>query len=249
MSKKKRKISGPIIIIFVGAVTSAVGIFLLSARIELLSAIIFAGAVISASGAIWASITNTSFEQELRNKNEEIASFVTGGDSFCYIRAWVDQVSDRQMLELWHEGKYPVFDINIFIDDRTNISKLPFKELFEEIKKSHEEDKAEGIPKRRDLYNEVERLRQSGELRVERRSLSPNTMSGIGRFPYPKEDEQLYFIRIMTRNGYFTQNIKLKRLKDNYWGHSMRVLKHLPDGEKIVLKEEINSNIPLEKDF
>src|SRR5262245_49338891 len=99
------------------------------------------GAILSAAGAFIATykqnrekaqsaIQRAQFESELRAKSDEIAELnrtiaksITGGDSYCYLRL-ANLHSQGALLNLIHQGKYPLYDISIRIVDLQNAAVL-----------------------------------------------------------------------------------------------------------------------------
>lgn len=85
------------------------------------SGLILLGAILSAIGALWASQSRGLFEQQLKEKNEEIASLnkeivniVTGGDSYCLFD-FTGTIHNPFVMR--HVGKYPIYELKIIIRD------------------------------------------------------------------------------------------------------------------------------------
>lgn len=103
-----------------GAGIAAIGTYYASSIITLV------GALVAAFSAGWLSVTQNELSerlelanQALREKAEEIASLVTGGDGFAYIR-----VEPNLMLGfLINDTKYPLYNINL------SLISLPLKLL------------------------------------------------------------------------------------------------------------------------
>jgi len=87
--------------------------------------LIFVGALISAVGAIWAMKQQASFERQLRLKSDEIATLsqqiahsVTGGESYCYLAfSLPDSNSTNSLMTVVHQGKFPLYDVSIRLVD------------------------------------------------------------------------------------------------------------------------------------
>jgi hypothetical protein len=94
------------------------------------------GALVAAAGGFWASLRQSNFNMELREKSEEIArlqrenaSLITGGDSFAYasfqifspdgtnINAYA--IPDEVLLNplIIHKGQYPLYDVAVRFAD------------------------------------------------------------------------------------------------------------------------------------
>lgn len=54
---------------------------------------------------------------QLEETAKAVASYATGGDSFCYVAAGVDKGSNATMLTVVHEGKYPMYAVTARIVD------------------------------------------------------------------------------------------------------------------------------------
>lgn len=91
-------------------------------------ALILIGAVLSAIGAIWAQIQSDKQQQEIIRLNEQITSTVTGGDSHPLISpvfvARHGEQGDIRALHLTHKGKYPVYDLVVLVTDVLKLREL-----------------------------------------------------------------------------------------------------------------------------
>jgi hypothetical protein len=87
--------------------------------------LVFLGAVLAAVGVFLESTELRRLNQELANKsaeiselNQKIASFVTGGRSFCYVVMRYDGGDpDHLYLSLMHTGDFAVFDVTVQLVD------------------------------------------------------------------------------------------------------------------------------------
>lgn len=204
------------------------------------------------------AIENSKNAHELESKSRKIVAlseqnvdlttklmaFTTGGDSFCFILPMLDELSQRQTFMLTHEGDYPLYDVELNIIDSTGTSKLPLRGLYDEIIASHKKDDAMGRVRQRDLMAEIESLSSLAKKTIRVGTLPPRTGINLFRIPWPKSDNQEYFIRINTRSSYFTQIIKEKKIKGS-WKCSWRVQRHGPKGEEILLQEMLSPEVPL----
>ena len=84
-------------------------------------ALVFIGAILSAIGALWAHIESKKQSEEIIRLNTEITSTVTGGDSYpevnpVFVAKHGEQGDIRKYL-LHHNGKFPVYDLVVVITD------------------------------------------------------------------------------------------------------------------------------------
>ena len=122
----------PALIIFFGAVISAISGFWASSSkpkldrtIVVAKTIVVVGVVISAIGVFWASQQQDSFNLKLLNKSEEIARLnqelansVIGGDSFCYLTVPnLDSVTTYGLVFAIHQGEHNLYDVEARIVD------------------------------------------------------------------------------------------------------------------------------------
>ena len=54
---------------------------------------------------------------QLEETAKAVANYATGGESFCYVSAGVDKGSNKSMLAVVHEGKYPMYAVTARIVD------------------------------------------------------------------------------------------------------------------------------------
>lgn len=87
--------------------------------------VILLGALLSASGAFWAALRQSKAQQEIRSKNDEIARLsakaadsIIGGNSFCYVSLWdikgQELINSRSAM-LMASGEYPLYDIEAVV--------------------------------------------------------------------------------------------------------------------------------------
>ena len=53
-----------------------------------------------------------------------------------------DEMSQRQDFMLFHEGDYPLYDVELYILDSNLVANLPMVQLYNEIITSHKKDDA-----------------------------------------------------------------------------------------------------------
>ncbi|HLA38048.1 MAG TPA: hypothetical protein VJZ02_06255 [Candidatus Brocadiales bacterium] len=193
--------------------------------------VIFIGAIIAATGAMWASSKQAQFERELRAKSDEIADLnrtivasVTGGDSFCYlVFSLGDGTTNMPPLVLVHQGKYPLYDVGIRIVDL---------EKFDRVK---------GEAFTLDRMDKTDTLFSIG-------SVSPGQTCIINRgCQLPNADQQRYNIFISARNGFVNQLTRLQRV-NNRWKSATKVIREdYVLGKQVVLLEEVDKEFPRDK--
>jgi hypothetical protein len=68
----------------------------------------FVGAAIAVLGILWISL-----------RQQEVTRIAMGGHSFCYLRPYDDTLAPESIIPLgvFQEGKYPVYDVDLFISD------------------------------------------------------------------------------------------------------------------------------------
>ncbi|QSV13273.1 hypothetical protein CGI80_00475 [Vibrio parahaemolyticus] len=160
--------------------------------------LIFAGALISATGAIWASIEQTKNEQALRKKSEEIADLnkeisksITGGDSFPYLLPSSQSgTSYPESLMIINEGKHPLYDVNLHVVD--------IDELETELAK----------PKGQSNLLNV-------GINVEVGNVSPGVAVFSGISMHEKDYTRLT-IQFSARNGHFSQALRIIKVGSEY---------------------------------
>jgi hypothetical protein len=84
---------------------------------------VLVGALFVAAGGFWASWRQSNFNIDIRAKNEEISRLqqenlnqLTSSGSFCHIEA-TGNPDNSVLLTLFHNGKYPLFDVLVEIQD------------------------------------------------------------------------------------------------------------------------------------
>lgn len=179
------------------------------------------------------------------NLSKELMAYTTGGDSYCYIFPMFDEMSQWLTMMLFHEGKYPLYDVELQIVDITGRTKLPFKELYDQITESHKEDDKVGRNRQRDLHGEMMQLLSQTRKVKTIGTFLPNTGLEVLRIPWPQDDIQEYLIKIFSRSLYITQIIKAKRFQDR-WKFSYRVFKK-GQGKSMMIKEVLDPEVDLPK--
>ncbi|MGD0627079.1 MAG: hypothetical protein ABSB32_20525 [Thermodesulfobacteriota bacterium] len=219
-------LGGPMVLIFLGAIIVATGG--LWAAIEqskaqrkhkqkreeiarlnqhtayTLMVMIFLGAIIGAGGGLWAAIEQSKAQKELNKKNEEIArlnqqiaSSVTGGESFCYITFPLSDERNNysSLIFVTNEGQFPVYDVSLRIVDLDRIDlidqKRPGTITFEDVWSTNVFTKTVG-------------------------NLGPSQSQMLGNWTLPKVDKARYNIFIAARNGFVTEFVRLARVEGKW---------------------------------
>jgi hypothetical protein len=164
---------------FIGAVVGILG-----GVLELPTVVIVLGGLIAAGGALWSAIEREQFEHELRQRSDEIADLnrkiaasVTGGDSFCFLTlgTWED-VPDRALLMIIHQGEHPLYDVTATIVD---------------VQKFQREVAAGQVA-----------LNRPSTTSFPVGNMSPTSSQVLGEhWPLPGADEQAYNVFFNARNG------------------------------------------------
>lgn len=210
--------------------------------------LILVGAILSAIGAFWASYMENQaltraanerarFEKELRSKSEEIselnktiAATITGGDSYCRLRiSPPDSNSNTSDMTLWHEGKYPLYDVSIRIDDAEKLVNI----LNEEVRKGN-------IPAK-SLNQALSLLLPSSQVRSIG-NFGPNQILPMGSLDLGHGDKRSYNVYITMRNGSVFQAVRFRKT-DGKWKIAIRSIWN----DKIV-EEKIDPDFPKETD-
>lgn len=82
-------------------------------------ALVFLGAVLAITGGFWASSQQESYERRIAELNNTILSQITGGDSYCYVKAGSLDLNPQRfwVLSVWQVWKEPCYDVTIQIKD------------------------------------------------------------------------------------------------------------------------------------
>jgi cell division protein FtsL len=209
--------------------------------------LIFLGAILSAIGTIYATIKQNQeklqsatqkaeFERELRLKTEEIAELnkniaetLTGGNSYCYLLITYPQFRrDVANLTLMHEGKYPLYDVQIKIDD-----------VEEKIRIMKEEWENGKFGQRTLADSETVFAQASKVFKIG--NFGPNQVMNVTQITLPSVETKGYNIDITARNGYIAQTIRFRNF-NGQWKLAEKLVVH---GK--VFKEEIPIEFPRDR--
>lgn len=212
MINLKAYLLNPTAIIFIGAVVVTIGIFWKAERSKKL---VLIGALIIAIGAFWSEGKTRKLEIELKAKNEEIKelnNFVTGGDSFCRLGlVSINSRNNRASLVAIPTGDFPLYDISFKIFDVEEFEKITLEEPSE----------------------------VSIDINVG--NIAPGLTQKVGSINLGSGNEKRYNVFIFSRNGFYTQWIRLKRLGGE-WIMATKVMK----GET-KLYEKIDERYPQDR--
>jgi hypothetical protein len=179
----------------------------------------FFGGLVALVGAMWSAIKQESetaahvkeekrLLTELNSKNEELAlrnremfEYVTGGDSFCFLR--LKELSDGSyQMRIVHEGKYPVHNLTLEIVDAAAFVKL------------------------QKVTNDLERmiLENRAIRKVQLPVMTSEMSQQVRNFPFPKDNDYIEFgIDINSVNKSLFQTLQLSRVKGK-WKSASRIL-------------------------
>jgi hypothetical protein len=171
--------------------------------------LIAVGGVLATVGGLAAAIRQTQFERELRLRTDEAIASITGGDSYCEVNASIAMDSGTQAnqwdLMISNNGKYPVYDIQVSIEDITK----RMAQMADEIKQY-------GHPTMSVLAGTTE-VHQQG-------NMSPHTaVMSFARLTLPSgADKQRYRVTIHARNGVVAEELSFARIY-GMWTQALQV--------------------------
>ncbi len=208
------------ILILGGALLSATGIFLSTLRQN-------EEKIISANARL-------EFEKDLREKNNEIANLnkqiaatVTGGDSYCHLMVTSPGLKSKVAdLLLMHEGKYPVYDVSIKIDDVDYMMQL--------LHAGQESGQipADSISQSMRALSAASKIIQVGNVGV------GQAIMPIASLDMPETDSKSYNVTINARNGSVFHVVRFRRV-DGKWKMAIRV-----SNNGKVIKESADPEFP-----
>lgn len=185
--------------------------------------LIFIGALVAATGALWASVEQTKSEKYLKEKNLEIADLnkqismsITGGDSFSYIGLPLNgSQGDKLLPAIVQQGQYPLYDVNVRIVDLEKSDSLQKKGL----------SFIEAMNKTQTIINVG--------------NIPAGSAQMIGSIDLTGQTHLRYNVFTGARNGFVTQLIRFQKV-NGIWKGAMKVER---DGQKLL--EKIDPNYPL----
>jgi hypothetical protein len=144
----------------------------------------------------------------------ELWAVSTGGYNYCYL-FYVLKTSDALKFYVMNNGEYPVYDVSMEIVDLNH---------WNEIRTQHPEvfRKFES-PLTDKLSDELVDWRNQTRVSIGVGNVRPNEQRLVWDAPIPKDDLQRYYVSIVARNGYFGQEILLRRKNDGNFTWASRV--------------------------
>lgn len=93
--------------------------------------VVFLGAAITIGGVFWSSSQQTVYEQKLSKLNETMFSNITGGNSYCYVKAAPADVDPQRYwaLTLWQVGEQPCYDVMLQTKDVDAFQQVKGKQM------------------------------------------------------------------------------------------------------------------------
>lgn len=189
--------------------------------------IVFIGALLVAIGTLLGFYQQNQFEHVLRVKSEELAEAynkiipsITGGDGFCYVRAFKieGRPAEKRWVVVTNPGNYPLYDVHLDI--------LPLKK-YQELKKA-----LPGVD-----------ARIQAALQVDVGNLPAQTSKSLGDLQLPLEgDGGQIIINITARNGLVTEEWGMRHIGGK-WVQAIRVTRKEADSKKM-LYEDIPEQFP-----
>ena len=184
------------------------------------------GALISAAGAILAAQQQAISEKELRQKSDEIAelnrqiaSSITGGDSFAYI---VPMFLDNSIvLSVIHQGKHPLYDLDVRIVDLFRFEKM--------VKQNYS-------------WSDMQR----DEIHIRIGNIAPGQANMLQPIQVHAEPIR-WNIFFSARNGFFDELLRVRRV-GNEWKTAVRVSNNPTPGERKTLFEKVDQGYPVGDD-
>jgi len=193
----------------------------------------------------------TSLAKKNAEMNETLRKYVTGGDSYCYIKTYfeVGHKDNLVSFSLAHKGSFPLYDVDLVVYDVSNRSDL-IKKM--KIHKNHTKEEWATLQKERDIIGEFYDISQKSiVLKRHFPTIAVGaTFMPIYRFELPNDrNEQKYLVKIFARNGATTQPINFLKIKDK-WHMSMRVQQYDNDKHHVIeLTNDLDPDVPLSEDY
>jgi hypothetical protein len=195
----------------------------------------------------------TSLAKKNAKMNETLKNYVSGGDSYCYIKTYFEVGHKEDNIfsfGLNHKGSFPLYDVDFVIYDMSKRKILYEKMGFN--KKFNSEEEWVNFQKENDFFGNIFEAQQQSILIKHHFpiiTVGQNIMP-IYRVQLPKyKIDQEYMIKVYARNGSITQPIKFLKIKDK-WHSSMRVQQFDNELHKIIeLLNDLDPDVPLSKNY
>lgn len=142
---------------------------------------------------------------EIVNLNRDIAASITGGDSYCYVlSSQPDIKTNASMLMLQHEGKYPLYDVSIRIDD--------VEKVIDYLQNDWERDSLNlgSFAMQNKMATQASKVLQLGNIGVNQMIMN------LGELRLPDTDKKGFNIYITSRNGNTIQYIRFRRVSGTW---------------------------------
>ncbi len=172
------------------------------------------GALLSASGALWAGHRQQIFDSDIHLKNQQLLSksdeiarmqetirLSVTGSGYCFIALTnLNRTTNEQNVMLMNPGGYPLYDVGIRVVD---------------LKKW--EDLAKGGSINYESMRAAETIYQFGEL-------GPERVLDIGKWDLGDSDARDFNIFISSRSGFISERLRLRRVEGE-WVAATQVVK------------------------
>jgi len=146
---------------------------------------------------------NYKLSQELAKNTTDINNNITGGDSFCYIKANIPSIEKPFInYALVHSGKNPMYDVKLQIEDIGTV-----KREINKYRLSDDYSKENDTIFFSELVKENTVIKDIG-------FLPNNSYHSFKTFTISNDYILHWRISIFARNGYFTQEIKIINLEE-----------------------------------
>lgn len=209
-------LGGPAFVILCGSLLVAWATFWIRSpsRKKQRERLVFFGATVSIVGAFWASSQQTANERRVAELNEHIASSITGGNSFAYI-ALPPVAPSTYGLTVIHQGKYPLYDLNVRIVDLAKWGKKQTRSLF-------------------DLQKDEQHLRIG--------NLAAGQASVLGPVQIDS-DSTSWNLFFGARNGFWTELLRIRRVGTEL-KFAIKVKRNSQTGEAETVFEKVDPGYP-----
>lgn len=177
------------------------------------------------------TIAEKNYQISQQNKSlaklaQKSLSTITGGDSYCYFLFFSpSQKLNSVDLMLINEGRYPLYDVFIKIDD-----------VEKQIGIVKSESGKDNLPY--DSITKVNQLLSQASKSIQVGNMGPKQAINLGTLNLPETDKQSFNINIMARNGHVIQFMRFRRV-NKHWKAAMKVIRN-----EDTLQETIEQGFP-----
>lgn len=160
-------------------------------------------------------IANTQIDlrrrsDEIAELNKTISATVTGGDSYCYFLVGHPSNKTNSVdLMLMTEGKYPLYDVSIKIDDVEKLLNIVMTQT------ENGNRPFQSMTEANTFMLQASRVIKVG-------NIGPSQAMELGSLQLPDTDKQSFNISILARNGYVFQIVRFRRVKGE-WKRAIQV--------------------------